>query len=105
MRHPDGTRHTQIVGRRNTTVVRKFAEGTGLVDPLKRRLGKEEVEPRTYSSGGIETWIDYYMVSKSLVDRGLVKAAGGLAEPVNESDHKPVVLDIDAATALGKSRL
>ena len=45
------------------------------------------------------------MVSKSLVDRGLVRAAGVLAEPVNESDHKPVVLDIDAATALGKSRL
>ena len=28
-----------------------------------------------------------------------------LAESVNESDHRPVMLDIDAATALGKSRL
>ena len=41
----------------------------------------------------------------TLGDRGLVRAAGVLAEPVNESDHKPVLLDIDAATALGKSRL
>ena len=30
-----------------------------------------EVEPRTYRSGGNESWIDYYLVSKSLVDRGL----------------------------------
>ena len=29
--------------------------------------------------------------------------AGVLAEPVNESGHRPVMLDIDAATALGKS--
>ena len=43
--------------------------------------------------------------AESSVDRGLVKAAGILAEPVDESDHKPVMLDIDAATALGKSRL
>ena len=105
VRHPDGTQHTQAAGRRNTAVVRRFAEGRGLVDPLKRGLGKEEIEPRTYSSGGIETWIDYYMVSRSLVDRGLVKAAGVLTESVNESNHKPVVLDIDAATALGNSRL
>ena len=45
------------------------------------------------------------MVSKSLVDRWLVGAAGVPDEPVNESDHRPVVPDIDAATALGKSRL
>ena len=105
VRHPDGAQHSQAAGRRNTAVVRRFAEGRGLVDPLKRRLGREEVEPRTYSSGGTESWIDYYMVSKSMVDRGLVRTVGVLAEPVNESDHKPVVLDIDAATALGKSRL
>ena len=105
VRHPDGIQHPQAAGRRNTAVVRRFAQSRGLVDPLKKRLGKEEVEPRTYFSGGKETWIDYYLVSKSLVDRGLVRAAGVLAEPVNESDHRPVMLDIDAATALGKSRL
>ena len=86
-------------------MVRRFAQSRGLVDPLKKRLGKEEVGPRTYFSGRTETWIDYYLVSKSLVDRGLVRAAGVLAESVNESDHRPVMLDIDAATALGKSGL
>ena len=40
-----------------------------------------------------------------MVDRGLVKAAGVLAEAVNGSDHRPVMLDIDAAAALGKSEL
>ena len=47
----------------------------------------------------------YYLVSKSLVARGLARGAGVLAEPVNESDHRLVMLDIDAATTLGKSRL
>ena len=63
VRHPDGTQHPQAAGKRNTAVVRRFAQSRGLVDPLKKRLGKDEVEPRTYSSGGNETWIDYYLVS------------------------------------------
>jgi endonuclease/exonuclease/phosphatase family metal-dependent hydrolase len=75
------------------------------VEPLKARLSREEVEPVTYNSGDNKSWIDYYMVSKSLVDRGLVRAVGILGEAVNESDHLPVVLDIDAETALGRSRL
>ena len=40
-----------------------------------------------------------------MVSKSLVGAAGVLAGPVNESDHKPVLLDIDEATALGKSRM
>ena len=40
--------------------------------------------------------MDYSLVSKRLVDRGLMGAAGVLAEPVNGSDHMPVMLDIDA---------
>ena len=44
-------------------------------------------------------------MSKSLAGRGLARAAGVLAEPVNEADHMQVVLDIDVAAALGKSRL
>ena len=75
------------------------------MEPPKGRLGWGEVEPRAYRSGKNESWTDYYLESKSLVDRGLVRAAGALAEPVNESDHMPVMLDIDAVTALGKSRL
>ena len=35
----------------------------------------------------------------------MVRATGVLIEPVNESDHKPVLLDIGVATASGKSRL
>ena len=73
VRHPGGTQHPQAAGKRNTAVVKRFAQSRGLVDPVKKRLGKEEVEPRTYSSGGNEAWIDYYLVSKSLVDRGLVR--------------------------------
>ena len=40
-----------------------------------------------------------------MVDKGLVRAAGVLAGPVNESDHRPVMLDIGAPAALGESRL
>jgi len=86
-------------------VVQRFAPSRGLVEPPKGRLDWGEVEPRTYRSGENESWIDYYLVSKNLVDRGLVRAAGVLEEPVNESKHMPVMLDIDAVTALGKSRL
>ena len=61
-------------------MVRRFAQSRGLVpvEPLKPRLGWGEVEPRAYSSRGNESWIDYYLVGKSLVDRprGLVEAAG-----------------------------
>ena len=35
VRHPWGTQHPQAVGRGNTTVVRRFAQSRGLVDPLK----------------------------------------------------------------------
>ena len=100
VRHPGGKPNKRAAGRRNTTVAQGFALGRGLVEPLKGRLGWGEVGPRTYRSGEDESWIDYYLVSKSLVDRGLVRAAGVLTEPVNESDHMPVMLDIDAATAL-----
>ena len=44
-------------------------------------------------------------MSKKLEDRGFVRAAGILADPINESYHRPVVLDIDADTALGRSKL
>ena len=76
-------------------MVKRFAQGRGLVEPLEPRLGWGVAKRKTYNSGGNESWIDYYLVSRSLVERGLVKAAGILAEPVNELDHKPVVLDIN----------
>ena len=59
----------------------------------------------TYVSGERRTWIDYYLVSKKLEDMGLIRAAGVLADLINESDHRPVMLDIDADTALGRSKL
>ena len=105
VRHPRGKSNKNAAGRRNTAVVQRFAQSRGLAEPLKGRLGWGEAEPSTYRSGENESWIDYYLVSKSLVNRGLAKAVGVLAEPVNEPDHRLVTLDIDAVTALGKSRL
>ena len=105
VRHPRGKPSLAAADRRDTAVVQRFALDRGLVEPLKERLDWGEVEPRTYRSGENESWIDCFMVSKSLVDRGLVSATGVLGESVNESDHRPVVLDIVAAAALGKSKL
>ena len=45
------------------------------------------------------------MDSKKLEDRGLIRAAGVLAGPINESDQRLVILDIDAGTTLGRSKL
>ena len=75
------------------------------MEPLKPRLGWGEVEHAIYASVESRSRIDYYLVSKKLEDRGLVKAAGVLADPVNESNHKPVMLDTDADTTLEKPKL
>jgi ribonuclease HI len=105
VRNPRGKASTSAARRRNTAMVSRFAAQRGLVDPLKSRMDWGEEEPVTYTSGERRSWIDYFLVSKKLEDRGLVRAAGVLAEPINESDHRPVMLDIDADTALGRSRL
>jgi hypothetical protein len=105
VRSPSGRVSTSAAGRRNTAMVQKFAAQRGLVDPLKPRLDWGEEEPVTYVSGERRTWIDYYLVSKKLEDRGLIRAAGVLPDPINESDHRPVMLDIDTDTALGRSKL
>ena len=70
VRHPKGEPGENAAGRGDTIVVRRFAQSRGLVEPLKKRLDWGEVEPRTYNTGGKESWIDYYLVGKSLVDRG-----------------------------------
>ena len=105
VRSPSGRAGTSAAGRRNTAMVGRFAAQRGLVDPLRSRMDWGEEEPVTYTSGERRTWIDYLLVSKKLEDRGLVRVAGILAGLINESDHRPVVLDIDADTALGRSKL
>ena len=64
VRHPEGQPSKNAAGRRNTAVVRRFAQSRGLVEPLTPGLRWGEVEPRTYSSGGNESWSDYYLVGK-----------------------------------------
>ena len=44
------------------------------------------------------------MASKRLEDMGLIRAAGVLADPINKSGHRPVMLDIDADTSLGRPK-
>ena len=101
MRNPGGRSDRKADGKRNTAMVKRFAVQRGLVGPLKARLDWFEDELVTYVSGERRTWIDYYLVSKKLEDRGLIRAAGVLADPINESDHRPIMLDMDADTALG----
>ena len=55
VRHPGGKPSKSAAGKGNTAVVGRFALSRGLVEPLKKRLGLGEVEPRTYSSGGNES--------------------------------------------------
>ena len=51
VRHPDGTQYPRVASKRDTAVVRRFVQSRGLVDPLKKRLGKEEIEVRTAVEG------------------------------------------------------
>ena len=83
VRRPGGKPSNNAAGRRNTAVVDRFARSRGLVGPLKEKLDWSGPEPTTYRSGKNESWIDYYLVSSKLVDRGLVKAAEILGEPLN----------------------
>ena len=55
VRHSEGGSSKNTPGGRSTTVVRRFALSTGLVEPLKKRLGWGEADPRTYGSGGNES--------------------------------------------------
>ena len=105
MRSPSGRVSTSVVGKRNTAMVQRFATQRGLVDPLSPRLDRGEEELVTHVSGERENWIDCYPVSKKLEDKGLVRAASMPAGPINESDHRLVMLDIDADTTLGRSKL
>ena len=70
VRNPGGRPSNTAAGRRNTEVVRRFARDRELVEPLKARLGRDEVELDTCSNGEHSSWIDYYIVSKKLEDRG-----------------------------------
>ena len=105
VRSRSGMASTSAADKMNTAMVRRFAVQREPGDPLKTRTDWDEEEPVTYTRGETGTWIDSFLVSKKLEDRGLIRAAGVLADPINESDHRPVMLDIDADTALGRSKL
>ena len=95
VRSPSGRASTSVACKRDSAMVRSFAIQRGLVDPLKTRMDWDEEEPEIYTSGERRTWIDYYLVSKKLDGRGLIRAVGVLTDPINESDHRPVMLDIE----------
>ncbi len=91
--------------RRDRLRVEGFAAELGLVEPLQGRLKEGDWMPVTCVSGDRRSWIDYYLVSKRAVDRGLVRAVGVVGDPINDSDHRLIVMDLDAETMLGTSRL
>ena len=64
VRHPVDEPSKDAAGRWNTAVVRRFAQSRGLVEPPKRRLDWGGVEPRTYISGGNESWIDLVLLGE-----------------------------------------
>lgn len=100
--------------RKSTEAVEKWMGELALVEPLSRpderalqkvknRLGGADPNKvRTYHGAG-SSWIDYFLVSRSMDERGLIRATAVMGDGLNGSDHKAVVLDVDMEAALGKS--
>lgn len=92
---------------KDTQMMEEFCEELQLVEPY-RALGHEEI-PRTWAGRGKRmgewSWIDYWLVSRKLIDRGLIKGTGVLRDYEETTDHAAIYLDIDMGNMLGKSEL
>ena len=64
--------------------------------------GAEEVAPNPLGAGGGTEEAALTLLSARGGTEEVHVAAGILVEPINEADHRPVALDIDADTALGR---
>jgi hypothetical protein len=70
---------------------------------VKNRLrGKPAEDVRSFFGNG-SSWVDYFVVSRKLDERGLVQATAIIPDSINGSDHSMVGIDIDLESALGKS--
>jgi hypothetical protein len=92
---------------RDTVAMAQFCERQQLVEPY-RALGHDEV-PQTWrgrgESSGNWSWIDYWLVSKRMVDRGLVRKCGVVRDFAESTDHAALYMDLDWENLIGKSEL
>ena len=96
----------------DTREMEAFCRMLGLVEPY-RWLGQGKAPydavPETWKGrgkrGGQWSWIDYWLVSESICERGLVRGCGVLRDKQESTDHAAIYLDIDRENLLGKSRL
>ena len=92
---------------RDTVAMAQFCERQQLVEPY-RALGHDEV-PQTWrgrgESSGNWSWIDYWLVSKRMVDRGLVRKCGVVRDFAESTDHAALYMDLDWENLIGKSDL
>jgi hypothetical protein len=70
---------------------------------IKEQTKAENI--RTFWTSEADSWLDYFLVSKKLWDRGLVRSVMSVEEGLNEGDHAAIVIDLDMESALGKSAL
>ena len=92
---------------RDTERMAQFCERQKLVEPY-RALGHDKV-PQTWrgrgESAGNWSWIDYWLVSKKMVDRGLVRKCGVVRDFAESTDHAALYMDLDWENLIGKSEL
>jgi hypothetical protein len=72
---------------------------------IKVKRMTDAIAVRTFRTVDSDSWLDYYLVSSKLMDRGLVRTATVVDEGLNDGNHSAVVLDIDLDSALGKTEL
>ena len=92
---------------RDTEGMAQFCERQQLVEPY-RAMGHDEV-PQTWrgrgNSSGNWSWIDYWLVSKRMVDRGLVRKCGVVRDFAESTDHAALYMDLDWENLIGRSEL
>lgn len=106
----------EIELRRDRAEVEMFAQELALVEPMqelhdetREAAGGSRIEPRTWKgtgeNAGLWSWIDYWLVTKKLVQRGLVRRIGVLEDKLDGTDHAACLMDLDRDNLLGKSQL
>ena len=92
--------------QQRTHALRAFAKLLGLAEPMAYL--HPNVRPATFyksmATDAQSSWIDFFLITTSLLDQGIVMEAGVLQhEQVNNSDHRLYVIDVnlDALLHLG----
>ena len=94
--------------------VAELRQQFGLVEPITHLDGGADYTTFQQSEDGNRTWIDYFLVSRRLLDEGLVRQAGILQEPhyasrgnnrlMGSTDHALSMIQLDLGALMASAK-